>query len=185
MRTTSHDMTPCLDRKQSRMHGKASCWGLQEYQKMTPNGEVDLNCLRDRYSRLLDICNLLESIADGLPNDVPRKQCQVLASSMVEQLRATHAIEDRVLMPLLLASDNAGLRMAAERLRQEHEFDDQAAMEVEEALNDLLLGRSIMSPDATGYLLRSFFESVRRHVHAEQDLLHLLEDITPINRSLH
>lgn len=152
---------------------------------MTPNGEVDLNSLRDRYSRLLDICNLLEGIADGLPNDVPRTQCQMLASSVVEQVRATHAIEDRVLMPLLLASDNAGLRTAADRLRQEHEFDDQAAMEVEEALNDLLLGRSIMSPDATGYLLRSFFESVRRHVHAEQDLLHLLEDITPTNRSLH
>lgn len=152
---------------------------------MTSLRKVDLNNLRDCYSRLLDICDLLEGIADGLPNDVPRAQCQVLASSVADQLRATHAVENRVLLPLLLASEHAGLRNAANRLRQEHEFDDQAVMEVEEALHDLILGKSVLSPDATGYLLRSFFESVRRHVHAEQDLLFLLEDITPTNRSLH
>ena len=152
---------------------------------MTPIGEADFTSLRDCYSRLLDICNLLEGIADGLPNDVPRRQCRLLASSVVEQLKATHAFEERVLMPRLMASDNTGLRLAAARLRQEHEFDDQAAREIEEALHDLLGGRRMMSPDATGYLLRSFFESVRRHVHAEQDLLYLLEDTTPTNRSLH
>jgi hemerythrin-like domain-containing protein len=167
------------------MRGKASYWELSEYQSMTSVPESDLKDLRQCYSRLLEFCDLLEGIADGLPNDFPRAHCQMLASSVADLLRATHVVEDRVLMPLLLASDHNGLRMAAERLRQEHEFDDQAAMEVEEALNDLLLGRSIMSPDATGYLLRSFFESVRRHVNAEQNLLYFLEDITPTNRSLH
>ena len=152
---------------------------------MTSIRDADLNSLKDCYSRLLDICDLLESIADGLPNDIPRTQCQMLASSVVDQLRATHAIEDRVLMPLLLASEKFGLRTSAQRLRHEHEFDDQAAQEVQEALHDLLMGKSLLSPDATGYLLRSFFESVRRHVHAEQDLLCLLEDISPTNRSLH
>ena len=152
---------------------------------MTSVPESDLKDLRERYSRLLEFCDLLEGIADGLPNDFSRAHCQMLASSVAALVLTTHVIEDQVLMPLLLASDHTGLRMAAERLRQEHEFDDQAAMEVEEALHDLLLGRSRMSPDATGYLLRSFFESVRRHVSAEQDLLCLLEDITPANRSLH
>lgn len=152
---------------------------------MTPTQDADLNGLRDCYSRLLEICDLLEGIADGLPNDIPQAQCQLLARNVVQQLQTTHAIEDQVLIPRLLTSDLPGLRHAAERLKQEHEFDNQAAMEIEEALNDLIAGRTVLSPDATGYLFRSFFESVRRHVHAEQDLLYLLEDITPTNRSLH
>lgn len=150
---------------------------------MTLNSELD--GLRECYSRLLDICNLLEGVADGLPNDIPRAQCQLLANSVVKQLRATHALEDRVLIPLLLASEHAGLRQAAERLRQEQTVDDQAALEIEETLNDLMQGKSVLSADATGYLLRSFFESVRRHVHAERDLLDLLEDLGPARRALH
>ena len=152
---------------------------------MTSIRQVDLQALRDCYGRLLDICSLLEGIADGLPNDVPQNQCRMLAESVADELRATHTIENRVLMPLLLASEHASLRQAATRLQQEHEFDDQAAMEVEEALNGLILGRNALSPDATGYLLRSFFESVRRHVYAEQDLLSLLEDEGPAKRPLH
>jgi hemerythrin-like domain-containing protein len=147
--------------------------------------DTDLTGLRDCYSRLLDICTSLEEVADGLPGNVPIAPCQMLARTVAEQLVTTHAREGRVLMPRLLASGRAGLQRVAERLRQEHDFDHQAAMEIEEALRDLIWGRSVLSPDAIGYMLRSFFESVRRHVYAEQDLLELLEDIAPTDRVVH
>lgn len=152
---------------------------------MTSMQDTDLADLRNCYARLLAICNLLEGIADGLPNDIPRVHCQMLADSLVNELEITHTIEDQVLMPRLLATKLPSLRQTAGRLRQEHELDKQAAMEVEDSLCDLIVGGNFLSADATGYLLRSFFESVRRHVHAEQNLLHMMEVIAPNNRSLH
>lgn len=152
---------------------------------MTRTQNTELASLRENYSKLLDTCDLLEDIADGLPNHVPKDRCLLLAGSIVQQLQTTHRLENQVLMPLLAASDHAGLRQAAERLRQEHIVDEHAAMEIEETLNDLVQGRSTLSADATGYLLRSFFESVRRHVHAERELLELLEDFRPVAGPLH
>lgn len=58
-------------------------------------------------------------------------------------------------------------------------------MEIEETLLDWAGGVPGLSPDAIGYLLRSFFESVRRHVHTEQDLLLLLFELPLPVQSLH
>ena len=58
-------------------------------------------------------------------------------------------------------------------------------MEIEEALLDWAGGIPGLSPDAIGYLLRSFFESVRRHVRTEQDLLLLLFTPPPPADSVH
>lgn len=152
---------------------------------MTRTQNPELASLRGAYSRLLDICDLLEAIADGLPNHVPQARCQMLAQGIVQQLQATHSLENAVLMPLLAASAHAGLRQAAERLAQEHTVDEHAAMEVADVLKDLVAGRNALSADATGYLLRSFFETIRRHVHAERELLDLLEDLRPMRGSVH
>src|SRR5690606_22465415 len=104
---------------------------------------------------------------------------------VISVLSQTHRIESEVLLPILERSSRAEIRHLATRLRQEHDFDGQAAMEVEEALLALGLGTSTLSADALGYLLRSFFESVRRHVHSEQDLIFLLSDLPPSSESLH
>ena len=71
------------------------------------------------------------------------------------------------------------MRHLAIRLRQEHAFDSATALEIQDALTALATGTPALSADATGYLLRAFFESLRRHVHAEQDLIILINDITP------
>lgn len=145
----------------------------------------ELNALKECYSRLLDICDRLEAIADGLPGNLPLADCRWVAAHVVEEVTRSHALEERVLLPMLLASDRKEIRLAAGRLRQEHEFDNQAAIEIEEGLADLVAGGNTLSPDATGYLLRSFFESMRRHVYAELDLISLMKDMPPTSRSLH
>lgn len=147
--------------------------------------DVALDALKHCYERLLDACDMLEQIADGLPGSVPLAQCNRLVGSLVKVVADTHVLENQVLLPMLLASERPEMRLAAERLRQEHDYDDQVAIEVEEALVDLVSGRSVLSPDATGYLLRSFFESIRRHVFAEMDLLSLIGDIAPRDGHLH
>jgi len=137
---------------------------------------TELAALKDSYAQLLGVCDRLETIADHLPSMVPPAECGRVADAVVDVVRMCHSLEDRVLLPMLLASDRAEIHLAAERLRQEHVFDHQAAHEIKEALEDLVAGRSALSPDATGYMFRSFFESVRRHVHAELDIIALMSD---------
>lgn len=146
---------------------------------------MTLAALEACYQDLLAICDDLEAIADGLPNSISRARCAQAAGEAVLALARTHRLENEVLLPQLETSPRPELRHLATRLRQEHDFDGQAVMEIEEALLALSEGRAFLSPDALGYLLRSFFESVRRHVHTEQDLISLLNDISPPPGSMH
>jgi hypothetical protein len=147
--------------------------------------DLPLKTLSDCYARLLAICDELERVADSLPDRVDLAHCERLARDTVASLAQTHQREEVELLPLLAASSRVEFREMAERLRQDHEFDGQAAMEVEEALLGLAAQQPALSPDATGYLLRSFFESVRRHVHSEQYLLVLISHVNPPPGSVH
>jgi len=57
------------------------------------------------------------------------------------------------------------------RLRAEHDQDDRAAAELVHVLKAVLDNRASLSWDAIGYMLRGFFETVRRHVATERLLL--------------
>ena len=59
------------------------------------------------------------------------------------------------------------------RLRREHLSDMATAGEVTDALRGVASSSSPLSPDAVGYLLRSFFDSMRRHVYGELELIQL------------
>lgn len=144
-----------------------------------------LNRLRSSYERLLGVCDELEVFADGLSRRVPASHCAELIQRLSNTLTTTHEEEELVLLPVLSSSSQPGLRNLATRLRQEHIFDSQVVMEIEEALLDWAGGIPGLSPDAIGYLLRSFFESVRRHVRTEQDLLLLLFTPPPPADSVH
>ena len=72
------------------------------------------------------------------------------------------ALEEEALFPILLASGRPELHQTVARLRQEHLSDSDTAGEVSEAVHALVTGHAIVSPDALGYLLRSFFGSMRR-----------------------
>lgn len=140
---------------------------------------LPIHALNRCYTDLLSICDALEAVADGLPNNVSATQCTELATEIVDLLALTHREEEAVLLPFLASSPRPELRHLARRLREEHDYDDDAVIEVREALLALAARHPLRSADATGYLLRSFFESLRRHVRAEQDLLAIFTDLTP------
>ena len=140
---------------------------------------LPIQSLNRCYTDLLDICDVLEGVADGLPDNVPAAHCSQLAVEIVDLLERTHREEEAILLPILATSPRPELRQLARRLREEHEYDDDAVIEVREALLAIAARTPLHSPDATGYLLRSFFESLRRHVRAEQDLLAILADLPP------
>jgi hypothetical protein len=60
------------------------------------------------------------------------------------------------------------------RLRFEHCEDECFAEELTEALHALGAGRAEINIEATGYMLRGFFEAMRRHIAFESE--HLLRE---------
>ncbi|MGV8833430.1 MAG: hemerythrin domain-containing protein [Devosia sp.] len=134
-----------------------------------PNRPIE--ALEQSYAELLALCDGLEEVADTLPHDVSPRICLTLAAGLEPLIAQMHGLEEEALFPLLEASQSPQLSQTLARLRHENLADQSTAAEVSEALHDLGTGRSALSPDAMGYLLRSFFESMRRHVQSERELI--------------
>ena len=139
------------------------------------------------HDALLVLCDELEALADSLPSGTDRQRCLHLARAVPPLVASSHAIEEELLFHPLscLAGRVPDMPSTLERLRFEHHSDLCFA----EELNDMLLafgrGDELMTADAVGYMLRAFFESVRRHVAFEKEILvPLLVLVQPINRSV-
>jgi hemerythrin-like domain-containing protein len=115
----------------------------------------------------LQLCGMLESIADQLPGEVDRLQCLALASSMLVLLRECHRFEEEVVFPAFARA--VGSQAVVSRLQAEHVEDYCAAEDLSEILLSLSRGQPIGNPEAFGYMLRALFESMRRHIAFERD----------------
>lgn len=119
----------------------------------------------------LRLCKALEEIADRLPGDVDRFRCLEIASSLVPLLRRCHEYEEDVVYPAFEAAYSGGSDAigTVRRLKTEHVEDECAAQDLSEVLLAIGHGDPIDNPEAVGFMLRAFFEAVRRHVAFERD----------------
>lgn len=126
-----------------------------------------------QHMRHREMCNILESIADSLPDLVDCRLCGSLAGILRVDLPAVHRSEEVALFPLieLRAEPDDGVAGMLARLRQEHAIDEGYAQELGDLLDTLSGGVRPDNPDMIGYMLRGFFESYRRHVVWEQAIL--------------
>jgi hemerythrin-like domain-containing protein len=80
-----------------------------------------------------------------------------------------HRDEECALFPLMerraLPSDNIHEILA--RVALEHATDESFTSELIESLEILSSGEKVPNPEMVGYMLRSFFESYRRHIYWE------------------
>lgn len=118
----------------------------------------------------LKLCDSLESIADALPNVDPLK-CLGTAKKIVPLLRDIHGFEETVIFPAYEAHlTPAEAKLAStSRLRVEHLEDQCFAGEVAETLLAIGHGDPIESPETVGFMLRGFFERLRRHIAFERE----------------
>lgn len=113
------------------------------------------------------LCDLLEQIADSIPGAVDPGLCAAVANQLGPVIRSIHRFEETALFPF---SD--GIRKAGEtvaRLKHEHFEDECFAEELTDALHELSHRQWPENPEALGYMLRGFFESVRRHAAFESE----------------
>ncbi|MDX8461349.1 hemerythrin domain-containing protein [Mesorhizobium humile] len=129
--------------------------------------------MRRAHVQKLALCHILEGIADDLPSRVDRLQCLAVAADLLPLLRECHRFEEEVVFPVF--ARQTGEEDTVERLKLEHLEDESAAADLSEALLVHGHGRPIENPEAFGYMLRAFFESMRRHIAFERD--HVLPEV--------
>lgn len=132
-----------------------------------------LDMIAHAHAVQVQMCDAMERIADGLPDDVDRRLCAQVASCLQFDLPLHHHDEEAGLFPILkqraLVED--GVDQILDRLAAEHSSDTDFASEIAESLELLGQGRRSTNPDMLGYMLRGFFERYRRHVHWENTLV--------------
>jgi hemerythrin-like domain-containing protein len=128
--------------------------------------------LQDAQVEQLALCDELEEIADSLPANVNRQKCIYAAKALAPMIRSLHHYEETILFPRIKQRPNGSADdETLSRLRYEHLEDEGYAEELTEALLKLGSGETV-NMEAVGYMLRGFFEGMRRHIAFER--LHLL-----------
>jgi hemerythrin-like domain-containing protein len=132
-----------------------------------------LDMIVHQHAMQMQLCDMLERIADGLPDEVDRRLCAQAASSLTYDLPLHHHDEETGLFPLLRerALPEDQIENILGRLATEHVTDTDFASEIAESLEILGRGDRVGNPDMVGYMLRGFFERYRRHVHWENTLV--------------
>jgi len=118
----------------------------------------------------LELCDRLEEIADSLPDQVDTQRCIDLSRTVIMVLSRAQKVEEEYFFPALRISRVAEVEVALNNLQLHHTGDVCYAEELSEALLTLGEGSPVHDPEVTGYMLRGFFEGVRRHIAFEEQL---------------
>ncbi len=112
------------------------------------------------------LADLLEAIADSLPDDVDRARCALAAGLLRTAIEHHDAIEERGLFPLIEARcpPDDPLQRAIAIARREHGETIGRAIELAEELDALARSGRARNAESTGFMLRAFFDALRRHV---------------------
>lgn len=134
-------------------------------------GSHDLAWLARAHDEQLSLCAALEDIADSLPTAINRQKCIYAAKALGPLIKGIHQFEEAVLFPRLLAEARSDqMDATVERLKFEHCEDECFAEELTDALLRLGSGAAV-NMEAVGYMLRGFFEGLRRHIAFEREYL--------------
>lgn len=138
---------------------------------MSPNSALD-NLLQSHDANV-ELCDVLEQIADSLPHNVDCELCRSVSASLRSELPLHRRDFEDAVFPLLstraLPEDNIDHVLA--QLRSEHLTDECGAHDLIEILPMAGGVWPRVDPNVLGYMLRSFFECFRRHLVWERHLI--------------
>nr|WP_156315312.1 hemerythrin domain-containing protein [Mesorhizobium sp. AA23] len=148
-------------------HGPPHSWTSAASSRRAGTQAIPGEVMKRAHREKLNLCDSLESIADALPN-VDRLKCLGTAKKIVPLF---HGFEETEIFPAYEAHlTPAEAKLAStSRLRVEHLEDQCFASEVAETLLAIGHGDAIESPEAVGFMLRGFFEGLRRHIAFERE----------------
>lgn len=141
-----------------------------------PTGNVirtAIDTLARYHSQQIELCSQLEVIADALPDSVNTQVCLLAARAVYPEIKRGHDFEEDILFPMAreLAKNDDSIPATLERLRYEHWEDESYAQEITDALMSYVTEPEHRNADKLSYMLRGFFEGLRRHIAFEQEHL--------------
>jgi hemerythrin-like domain-containing protein len=131
-----------------------------------------LALIAEDHALQLELCDLLESLADSLPEfnqAIARSAAAILRQGFKPHLQ----LEEEMLFPLLRrrAPEGSPLRSIMQQLEAEHAADESFARELSDELQLLADTGLVRNAEMLGYMLRGFFEHQRRHIEWENRVL--------------
>ena len=117
------------------------------------------------------LCDQLEEIADTLPETTDHQKLLVIARSILPTVKTAHRFEEDRIFPHIKmeARDKDVLNLSLERLQYEHWEDESFAEELTDGLIRFVTENDEPSAVTLGYMLRGFFEGLRRHIAFEAE----------------
>lgn len=139
-----------------------------------------ISLIESDHDRQLDLCDMLEEVADSLPGAVSAGLARVAGTTLRQGFPAHIRLEEDTLFPLLRCrgAEHPWLGRVLDQLCHEHTTDESYGHEVAEALDILAETGDAANPDMIGYMLRGFFLTQRRHVEWENAV------VLPVAREL-
>ena len=136
------------------------------------SGSLDvklLSAMRLAHNEMLAMCDFLEDIADSLPHHLDAKKCTVAAETLETLVAKMHRFEEAEIFPRFAGlSPGTNTLAMLDRLRDEHCVDECYAEELTDALRKVSSSAETVSAETLGYMLRGFFEAMRRHLAFER-----------------
>ncbi len=131
------------------------------------------NCYDQVLLEQVTLCDILEDIADSLPHNVDKQLCLHTAKMLPPLIKRAHKIEQETLFPLLENSKECAVDLSAtvKRLKAQHIRDEYNAEELAEILLSYGKGEPSHGAETTGYAIRGFFETLRRHIAFIEELI--------------
>ncbi len=143
----------------------------------TSSNRTPLSPLAHRFVEHLNaletLCRDLETIADALPASVNVQAGLRVAQNISPIINSAHQFEEQHIYPIIVlaVSNGAGLSADIERLKSEHWVDEDFGEEVGLALNDFIAQQNATKAEILSWMLRGFFESMRRHIAFESAVI--------------
>lgn len=132
-----------------------------------------LGVLSEEHALQNELCDLLETIANQLPQQFDTNLAAVAVSILETGLPRHMQLEEEAFFPLLRERLPEGHPLHAVMLciEQEHDRDEAALIEICDTLRDAVECSTPANPEMLGCLLRGFFEIQRRHIAWEDTVI--------------
>lgn len=150
--------------------GSAACCEIECLSQEELGRRDVVEAMRLIHDKKVALCQELEDIADGLPSAVDALRCLSVAAKLLPVLRRAHEYEEKLIFPVyekLAASP--GQNLSTERLRAEHISDECFAADLTSILLKIGHGGPVDQAETFGFMLRGFFDGLRRHVAFEDE----------------
>lgn len=144
------------------------------HQKTDP---IDMNSiissLQIFHNQQAVLCDRLESLADGLPDQLDTQEALIVARQIMPVICDAHHFEETVLFNII--DNDQATSQSLERLRFEHWEDEASGGDLADALLSYAQSANSEhqnnSTDKLAYMLRGFFDNLRRHIAFEAEYI--------------